>query len=124
MTVYVVGYTSAYEGGDTQAVYSTRELAEASWEMRNQEGDGLYQITEFELDLDPNAEEPDIDRRPMFGPITFTTHVLRESFGRMSLENLKAPSLFSGLLKPLPERSGKTIEFFSYGLPKTPQTRI
>lgn len=117
MTVYVVGYTTAYDGGDIQAVYSTRELAEASWEMRNQGKYGSYEITEFELDLDPKADEPDIDRRPVFGPRTFAQHNMNEILGRISTglwSSSSGPSWAA--TKPLPMPTGNTIKFFSYSL--------
>jgi len=119
MTVYVVGYTSAYEGGDIIAVYSSRELAEASWQIRNQEEWGEYEIFEFELDLDPKANEPDIDRRPRFGPKTQFQQRMSDMFSEMALANLTAPSpLFSKKIG-LPMRTGNKIEFFKYQIGKS-----
>jgi hypothetical protein len=114
MTVYVVGYTSAYEGGDIQAVYSTRELAEASWEMRNQESWDSYEIFELELDADPNADKEDVDRRPRFGPKTFQQHIMNETFKRMSLSNFLSESPLLSTTRPLPVRTGNEIKFFTY----------
>lgn len=68
MTVYLVGWLSEYEGSDICGVYSSRELAESSWEWRNRYDGSLLEIIEFELDADPKADEPDIDRRPYCGP--------------------------------------------------------
>lgn len=91
MTVYVVGYTTAYEGGDLLAVYSSREKAEASWRMRNADAGDLWEITEFGLDLDPDAEKPDIDRRPRHGPKTFGEYTVDCMWDSMCLANLRSP---------------------------------
>lgn len=112
MILYAVVWEEIESGGLT-AIYSTRELAENDWEMRNQDGCGYHRIEEFELDFDPKANEPDIDRRPVYGPRTYLSHILNEAFGRLCLENLMAPSPSMSILKPLPERSGNKIQFFS-----------
>jgi len=116
MTIYAVEYSDG-EGSTVEGLYSTRELAEASWEIRNQPSYGSYEIFEFELDLDPKADEPDIDRSPRFGPKTQQDQIMSDMYSRMVLENLMAPTAFT--YKPLPMRTGNTIEFFSYNISKS-----
>lgn len=116
MTVYVVGYQQDYEEGGVLAVYSSREKAEASWQMRNNEGGYQgWEITEFELDLDPDADKEDIDRRPMYGPETHRQYVMREMFSRMAWDNLTAPSP-SFIKNSMPVRTGNTVKFFTHAL--------
>lgn len=112
MKVYVVGYTTAYDGGDIAGVYSSRELAEASWEIRNQGPHGDYEVLEFDLDFDPRAEEADIDRRPRFGPQTHYQHTLGQMFNTSYMDLLKAPSVFDKFNRNVPTASGKTIHFY------------
>lgn len=116
MKVYVVAWTETYEGGEVYGVYSTREMAEASWRVRNESG--WSDILEFELDCDPDADKPDIDRRPRYGPLTFAQHQMNVTYDRIILQNLLAtPSPLDKIFQ-LPFRSGNTIQFFTSPLPE------
>jgi hypothetical protein len=110
MIIYAVEYNDG-EDRFVEGLYSTEELAEASWHMRNEPK--WHDITEYELDLDDKADEPDIDHRPRFGPKTQFQHHLNDMYLRMFETNLKAFTALSNKTA-VPERTGNEIKFFSY----------
>lgn len=112
MTVYLVVSLPAYETGTVYGTYSTRALAENSWHMKYEK---YNEVIEFELDLDPSAEEGDPGE--WHGPQTEAQFQMSQMFNKIYITNLTAPTPFM-TKRSMPMNSGNTIQFFTPGLPK------